>query len=119
MLAEKADGIGPIGFSRSFAGAHGRRMRCERVLIVDESGFVETGAYSVGPRQYSGMAGQVEDSQVGVLLGYTVDTATLLLIAGSTYPSLWAEDGEPRRRASMPDNVAFAAKPAFNTAVAQ
>ena len=41
------------------------------VLIVDETGFVKKGASSVGvARQYSGTAGRVENSQIGVFLAY-------------------------------------------------
>jgi SRSO17 transposase len=41
------------------------------VLVVDETGFVKKGAHSVGvARQYSGTAGRIENSQVGVFLAY-------------------------------------------------
>ncbi len=41
------------------------------VLVVDETGFVKKGRHSVGvARQYSGTAGRVENSQVGVFLAY-------------------------------------------------
>ena len=41
------------------------------VLIVDETGFVKKGASSVGvARQYSGTAGRIENSQIGVFLAY-------------------------------------------------
>ncbi len=41
------------------------------VLVVDETGFLKKGNKSVGvQRQYSGTAGRIEDSQVGVFLAY-------------------------------------------------
>ena len=41
------------------------------VLVVDETGFVKKGEHSVGvARQYSGAAGRIENSQVGVFLAY-------------------------------------------------
>ncbi len=41
------------------------------VLVVDETGFLKRGNKSVGvQRQYSGPAGRIEDSQVGVFLAY-------------------------------------------------
>jgi SRSO17 transposase len=41
----------------------------EAVLIVDETGFVKKGRHSAGvQRQYSGTAGRIENSQVGVFL---------------------------------------------------
>ena len=40
------------------------------VLIVDETGFLKKGDKSVGvARQYSGTAGRIENSQIGVFLG--------------------------------------------------
>ncbi len=39
------------------------------VLVVDEAGFLKKGSQSVGvPRQYSGTAGRIENSPVGVFL---------------------------------------------------
>src|SRR5208337_4575132 len=41
----------------------------EAVLIVDETGFLKKGQHSAGvKRQYSGTAGRIENSQVGVFL---------------------------------------------------
>jgi SRSO17 transposase len=39
------------------------------VLVVDETGFVKKGTKSVGvPRQYSGTAGRIENSKIGVFV---------------------------------------------------
>lgn len=41
------------------------------VLIVDETGFLKKGTRSAGvARQYSGTAGRIENSQIGVFLAY-------------------------------------------------
>ena len=41
------------------------------VLIVDETGFLKKGEHSAGvQRQYSGTAGRIENSQIGVFLCY-------------------------------------------------
>jgi SRSO17 transposase len=41
------------------------------VLVVDETGFIKKGRSSAGvQRQYSGTAGRVENSQLGVFLAY-------------------------------------------------
>ena len=41
------------------------------VLVIDETGFVKKGLHSVGVgRQYSGMAGHIENCQVGVFVAY-------------------------------------------------
>jgi hypothetical protein len=43
----------------------------EAVFVIDETGFLEKGIGSVGAqRQYSGTAGRIENSQVGVFLTY-------------------------------------------------
>src|SRR4051812_18649338 len=43
----------------------------DAVLVVDETGFLKKGRHSAGvARQYSGTAGKVENSQVGVFLAY-------------------------------------------------
>src|SRR5262245_23351804 len=43
----------------------------EGVLIVDETGFLKKGTKSAGvARQYSGTAGRIENSQIGVFLAY-------------------------------------------------
>ncbi|MEK1853845.1 MAG: transposase [Phyllobacterium sp.] len=63
------------------------------VLVVDETGFVKKGEHSVGvARQYSGTAGRVENCQVGVF---------------------GAENQERRAKACVPEDVAFATKPAM------
>ena len=44
----------------------------DAVLIVDETGFLKKGSHSAGvKRQYSGTAGRIENSQVGVFLCYS------------------------------------------------
>jgi SRSO17 transposase len=46
----------------------------EAVLIVDETGFLKKGLHSSGvKRQYSGTAGRIENSQIGVFLCYGSD----------------------------------------------
>jgi SRSO17 transposase len=43
----------------------------DAVLVVDETGFVKKGHSSAGvQRQYTGTAGRIENSQVGVFLAY-------------------------------------------------
>ena len=43
----------------------------DAVLVTDETGFLKKGVCSVGvQRQYTGTAGRIEKSQVGVFLAY-------------------------------------------------
>ena len=52
----------------------------EGVLIVDETGFVKKGKRSAGvARQYSGTAGRIENSQIGVFLTYSTPVGRTFL----------------------------------------
>ena len=84
------------------------------VLVVDETGFVKKGVHSVGvTRQYSGTAGRIENSQVGVFLGYASRYGHTLIDRRLYLPKDWAEDRERRRKAGVPEDVAFMTKPAM------
>ena len=82
------------------------------VLIVDETGFLKKGRHSAGvKRQYSGTAGRIENSQVGVFLCYAGEGGSALLDRELYLPREWIEDRERRRAAGIPDQVEFATKP--------
>ena len=84
----------------------------DAVLIVDETGFVKKGLHSAGvKRQYSGTAGRIENSQVGVFLCYGSDQGAALVDRELYIPQEWAEDPERRREAGIPEPVEFATKP--------
>jgi SRSO17 transposase len=84
----------------------------EAVLIVDETGFLKKGLRSAGvKRQYSGTAGRIENSQVGVFLCYGSDQGAALVDRELYIPQEWAEDRERRREAAIPETVEFATKP--------
>ena len=84
----------------------------DAVLIVDETGFVKKGRHSVAvKRQYSGTAGRIENSQVGVFLCYGSDQGAALVDRELYLPQEWAEDPERRREAGIPETVEFATKP--------
>ena len=52
----------------------------EAVLVVDETGFLKMGDTSAGvQRQYGGMAGRIENCQVGVFLAYATAKGRTLL----------------------------------------
>jgi SRSO17 transposase len=81
------------------------------VLVVDETGFLKKGAMSVGvARQYSGTAGRIENSQVGVFLGYATAKGRALLDRALYLPKEWVADTARRKRAGVPKAVAFATK---------
>jgi SRSO17 transposase len=82
------------------------------VLIVDETGFLKKGRHSTGvKRQYSGTAGRIENSQVGVFLCYGSDKGAALVDRELYIPQEWAEDRERRSEAGIPESLEFATKP--------
>lgn len=84
------------------------------VLVVDETGFLKKGTHSVGvARQYSGTAGRIENCQVGVFLGYASRYGHALIDRRLYLPKAWIEDAERRRKADVPEDIAFATKPAM------
>lgn len=85
------------------------------VLIVDETGFLKKGERSAGvARQYSGTAGRIENAQVGVFLAYASSKGHALIDRALYLPKRdWCEDAARRAGAAIPDEVAFATKPAL------
>ncbi|MEV7676612.1 IS701 family transposase [Streptomyces sp. NPDC088752] len=83
------------------------------VLIVDETGFLKKGHGSAGvQRQYTGTAGRIENSQVGVFLAYASHHGRALIDRRLYLPEqAWCEDAERRTRAGVPDQAEFATKP--------
>ncbi|EFL39903.1 transposase [Streptomyces griseoflavus Tu4000] len=83
------------------------------VLVVDETGFVKKGCASAGvQRQYTGTAGRIENSQVGVFLAYATSQGRALIDRRLYLPGQsWCTDPERRRAAGIPDEVQFATKP--------
>ena len=83
----------------------------EGVLVVDETGFVKKGDHSAGvARQYSGAAGRIENSQVGVFVAYASRFGQALIDRRLYLPEAWASDASRRARAHVPEEIAFATK---------
>lgn len=84
------------------------------VLVVDETGFLKKGDQSVGvARQYSGTAGRVENCQVGVFACYASRFGHALIDRQLYLPKGWAENPARLQKASVPEEAAFATKPAI------
>ena len=82
------------------------------VLVVEEAGFLKKGNKSVGEqRQYSGTAGRIENSQIGVFLADASAKGRTLLERELYLPQVWAEDWERRWEAGVPEDVGFRTKP--------
>ena len=83
----------------------------DAVLVVDETGFLKKGEKSAGvQRQYSGTAGRIENSQVGVFLAYASTKGRTLLDRELYLPQVWADDWERRSEAGVPESVGFQTK---------
>lgn len=86
----------------------------EGVLIVDETGFLKKGTKSAGvARQYSGTAGRIENSQIGVFLAYASAHGRALIDRELYLPKGWIADRERCRQAGIGDDVEFATKPSL------
>ena len=84
----------------------------DAVLIVDETGFIKKGRHSAGvKRQYSGTAGRIENSQVGVFLHYAGCGGAAFIDRQLYLPREWIEDRPRCQAAGIPSSVEFQTKP--------
>ena len=82
------------------------------VLIIDETGFVKKGTRSAGvARQYSGTAGRIENSQIGVFLAYASRAGRTFLDRELYLPKAWTDDRARCAAAGIGADVEFATKP--------
>jgi SRSO17 transposase len=82
------------------------------VLVCDETGFLKKGTGSVGvQRQYSGTAGRIENSQVGVFMSYATARGRALIDRRVYLPKSWTDDPQRCAAAGIPAQVGFATKP--------
>jgi len=90
------------------------------VLVLDETGFLKKGEHSAGvTRQYSGTAGEVENCQIGVFLGYASPLGHALVDRELYLPKEWADEPERCRQAGIPVDRRFATKPQLAKALLQ
>ncbi len=84
------------------------------VLVVDETGDVKKGTATVGTqRQYTGTAGRIENAQVAVYLTYAGQGGHAMIDRELYLPRSWTSDPARCVAAGVPDDVAFATKPAL------
>jgi SRSO17 transposase len=84
------------------------------VLVINETGFLKKGRHSVGVgRPYSGTAGRIENSQIGVFDCYASRLGQALIDRQLYLPKDWATDEARRSKAHVPGDVTFATKPAM------
>jgi SRSO17 transposase len=86
----------------------------EAVGVIDETGFLKKGRQSAGvARQYSGTAGKIENCQIGVFLAYASLHGHTLIDRELYLPKEWTDDRHRCQIAGIPDECAFATKPAL------
>ncbi len=79
------------------------------MLIIDETGFLKKGKKSAGvSRQYSGTAGRIENSQIGVFMAYRSDRGHALVDRELYLPKCWTEDRQRSDQAGIPEATEFA-----------
>jgi SRSO17 transposase len=86
----------------------------DAVGVIDETGFLKKGRHSAGvARQYSGTAGKIENCQIGVFLAYATLHGHTLIDRELYLPKEWTDDRQRCQIAGIPDECAFATKPAL------
>lgn len=84
----------------------------EGTWLVDETGFLKKGEKSAGvARQYSGTAGRVDNSQVGVFSSWKTPLGHALTDRELYIPEKWFENKDRCKEAGIPDDVTFKTKP--------
>ena len=80
--------------------------------VVDDTGIAKDGAHSPGvKRQYSGTLGKIGNCQITVSVHAVGERGTLPLGWSLYLPREWCDDLPRRRKAKIPDGVAFRTKP--------
>src|SRR4051794_34941771 len=85
-----------------------------RAWLVDDTGLPKKGKLSVGvARQYCGRLGKRDNCQLAVTLSVATEAASLPVAYRLYLPEARAGDPERRATAGVPEEVAFATKPAI------
>lgn len=82
-------------------------------LTIDEKGHIKKGERSVAvARQYAGVAGKVENCQVGVYMSLTAERFSTIINQRLFLPKAWTEDKIRCKAAGIPDeHMVFKTKP--------
>lgn len=83
-------------------------------LIFDDTGFIKSGYHTVGvQRQYTGTSGKIDNCQIAVFAALVSQDFHCLFDSRLYLPQSWISDPERRVKAGIPDDLAFATKPAL------
>lgn len=81
-------------------------------FILDDTGIPKKGNRSVGvAKQWCGVMGKQENSQVAVTLSIANEQASLPIAHRLYLPDSWTNDPERRKKAGVPDEIVFQTKP--------
>jgi SRSO17 transposase len=93
-------------------GAPGTKCPGVEAWIIDDTGLPKKGRHSVGVgRQYCGQVGKQDNCQVAVSLSLANHHTSLPVAYRLYLPKDWAEDGDRRRKAGVPEDIGFKTKP--------
>jgi SRSO17 transposase len=110
LEAAKWDTIAAMAAVRAFVCEH--LDDGDAVAILDESGQEKKGTATIGvKRQYVGCAGRVSNAINVVYCSFAAKAGHALVGARPYLPREWATDPDRRRKARVPEDVAFATKP--------
>ncbi|MBX3186978.1 MAG: IS701 family transposase [Labilithrix sp.] len=88
-----------------------QRRELVTTWIVDDTGFVKQGRHSPGVQsQYTGSIGGVANCQIGVSLCVATRTQQVPVDFALYLPKEWADDPMRRKRARIPESIAFKTK---------
>ncbi|MCP5319461.1 MAG: IS701 family transposase [Pseudomonadales bacterium] len=88
-----------------------RRGEVPEAVLIDDTGMPKQGRHSVGvARQYCGQLGKQDNCQVAVSVSLANEHYSLPVGYRLYLPQEWAQDAERRRKAKVPEDVAFATK---------
>jgi SRSO17 transposase len=80
--------------------------------VIDETGFLKQGKASCGvARQYTGSAGKITNSQIGVFASYVSRHGHAFIDRALYLPKEWTDDPDRLEAAYVPPDVGFATKP--------
>ena len=90
----------------------------DAVLVFDETGFLKQGKASCGvARQYTGSAGKITNCQIGVFACYVSRHGHAFIDRALYLPKGWTDDPARMKAAHVPEETAFATKPALAVAM--
>jgi SRSO17 transposase len=86
----------------------------DAVLVIDETGFLKQGKASCGvARHYTGSAGKITNCQIGVFACYVSQHGHAFIDRALYLPKAWSDDPARMKAAHIPEETAFATKPAL------